>query len=412
MKTDLALLDRLVGRAALALLEGDGELLETVYREAAKQSTLHDLAAVDHPLAPHVAHLTIARIADPTERDFSNAIREPSAPAQSLPRAVTSGPLVSVLGALMESVGASSLEASRAWLAVATDASTAASDAARTHREIAEEAARRLDVHADSAVASKASAFLTATSDLAHATAGSEPAAVFTLASARTAGEGWPRKASVRFVIEALGTDPKARRTIERLAERARTRQKLPALLGAASHMRVVRDFAFGLHARTPGDAPFAERHDPEWSGAHASALLIASALSIPHFHKRALGCGERTAQAQARALAVTGLIAARTDAARLLSPDVLRSERLFGRALDARLAAIVPRPRRDAHGRFRAWLAFPALLSSAITTHDEDWFRNPRFWEEMAIRFASPGAPSQEPKEGALAAMFERRLA
>src|SRR5207248_1960172 len=132
----------------------------------------------------------------------------------------------------------------------------------------------------------------------------------------------------------------------------------------------------------------------------HASSILVASALASPHFQKRALGNVERTARAQARALAVTGLFAARTDAARILAPTSERSERLFGRPL----APIVPRAAIDARGRFRAWLALPALLHRAVSLHDDDWFRNPRFWEEMAIRFASPPEPLPD---GDLAKLF-----
>lgn len=404
---DLASLDRLVARAALALRDGAPDVLEGVYRDAARQSTFDALAAIDHPLAPHVAALTIARVIG---NAVEVALAEPTQLPSELPRGVTSGH-VSVDGALLEVTASSSLEASRAWLEVAARASTRASDAASARAEIEEEAAKRLRAVPDGALVDRADAFLDRTADLAASIA-REPAAFLSIASARSAGDGWPRKPSIQFLLEAFGSDVKAKRTIERIAERARSKHQPTIVVGASTHMRSLAAWAFDWHARMPGDRPFAERHDPQWTAAHGSALLVSSALASVPFQRRALGLGDRVARAQARALDTSRLVAARMAAARLLAPDAERGERLFGRAIDPKLRRILPRPKRDERGRFRAWLDLASLSNAARSTHDEDWFRNPRFWEEMAIRFASPPDPSELPSSDALAAMFVERLA
>jgi hypothetical protein len=405
---DLVALDRLIGRASFALLDGSLDLLGGVYREAAKQSTFDALRSVAPALAAHVAHLTIARVAG---GDFDEAMKEPSV-STDLPRVATSERTASLEGALLEMVAASSVETAREWLSIASKAATTPADAARKHAEIAGEAARRLSVVPDAALANEADSFLDRTSDLARSIA-IEPAAMLRAASAQEAGDGWPRRATVQFVIEAFGADLKARRTIERIADRARTRKEQRLVIGASSHVRAIAGFAFDWHARMPGEGPFTKRHDPQWTGAHGSALLVASALATMPFQKRSLGTSERIARAQARTLDVSGLLTARMAAARILEADLERGERLFGRPIHAALNRVLPRPRRDASGRFRAWLDLPALLQGAQSTHDEDWFRNPRFWEEMTIRFASPSASaSAPPSAAALASIFVERLA
>jgi hypothetical protein len=400
--TDLGAVDRLAGRAAHALLDGQGDLLETAFREVAKQTVHAALVPLSPKLAAHVAHFTVVRIAGPSMRALDAARSAPSSTVSNLPRTQTKEPRVSIADALLEALAARSLEAARAWLAVVQESSTPAIDAERHLREIATEIEKRLGLSDDRELAGAAESFLAKTNELALSIA-DEPAAALLLANARSAGEGWPRRPSPQFAIEAFGSDIKAKRTIERLASRSRRTFGDP--IGAASHLRAMRAMIFDWHARSPGDAAFSARHEPEWTEAHASSLLVASALASPAFHKRALGCVARTARAQARALAATGLVAARTDAARILAATEERSERLFGRPI----APIVPRPRMDARGRFRAWLALPALLDRANALHDEDWFRNPRFWEEMEIRFASPPEPIAG---GDLPKLFEERLA
>jgi len=257
-----------------------------------------------------------------------------------------------------------------------------------------DEAAKRLDFAAfDPALEAAATDFLRATGDLSREAVGKSD--LLAVALARHAGEGWPRTPSLHFALASL---PGARK----LADRARPRGVSLSAFGAASHARVFASLGFDLAMRTPADAPFSLRQDPELSAAHQIALLMAAVTIEPAFHARVLRCGARVAAAQSRALAAAALIAARADAARILRAEEA-TEIFWGRPFFLR-------PRLDAAGRFRAWLALPALLAEVVSRHDEDWFRNPRFWDELAIRIATPAEPLKN--RPSLAAAFEARLA
>jgi len=147
-------------------------------------------------------------------------------------------------------------------------------------------------------------------------------------------------------------------------------------------------------------------------TGAHRVGLLFGAALMEPAFHRRILACSARIARAQARAIALSAFLRARFDAARVAKIDPgERAELLFGKPPRADLARVLPRPLRDAGGRFGAWLALPFDRDGALDRHDEDWFRNPRFWEEITIRMSSANE-DVESDARALSRWFEARIA
>lgn len=428
---DLAALDRAVeaAHAALAAAERDavapGDVLAP-YRPRFGKTTYDALSAYPEgrerslavALARHVAFLTIARVVGPATHELDLARRhEQLVPPDGLPRVLTAGNMVSLDGALREALAARSVEVSDAWLGVGARAAPAVIAAGRRCREMEIEAGARLGVAAErDATGASADAFLECTADLVRAmvrgaTGRVSAGAMFEVAVARAAGEGFSRVASLDAIVGTFGPGvatmgPLVRRVVLPPVE----------LLGASSWVRSYARVGFELHARARSVVPFALRLGPEHLAAHRTARLVASALASRTFYTRALGCGDRIARAQARAMALVALLAARADAARVSTFEPARlGELLFPGTAARDLAAVLLRRRRDASARWRAWLALTSDLRAAVERHDEDYFRNPRFWSEVAVRVASTEEPlggDEAARGAALAAELERRVA
>lgn len=428
---DLASLDRAVqaAHAALAASERDGTAPGDVlaaYRPVSGKAAYDALCAFPEgreralavALARHVSFLTIARVAGPARRELVLVRRDQGlVPPDGLPRVRTTGNLASLDDALREALAASSVEASDAWLDVGARAAPRVIAAERRCLEVENEVRARLGVPAEpDATAGSANAFLESTAELTRAMvregAGSVSAgAMLQIAVARAAGHGWPRVANLDAIVGTFGPGAAS---MGRLAERVVLSPV--ELLGASSWARAYARVGFALHARARSVVPFALRLGPEHLAAHRTGLLVASALASRVFHSRALDCGDRVARAQARAIALVALLAARTDASRVSTFEpARRAELLIVGTAPNDVAAVLLRRRADASARWSAWLALPSDLAAAVERYDEDYFRNPRFWLEVAVRAAS----TEEPIEGdeaargaALARELERRVA
>jgi hypothetical protein len=394
-------------------------------------------------LARHVAFLTITRVTGSVAHEVWLARREARVAApDGLPRlagvgtaektaAKPTGVRVSLDDAVREALFARDAAARDIWFDTARKATAPVLAVERRRREVEIEARARLGApEEDRATAASATAFLERTRELTHAmvreAAKTAPTAgvVLEVALARGAGEGWPRAPSLGAISELFG--PAARPAVSAVLTRAGGNSPFlrSTLLGASSWARALAHVGFAAHAGARSTVPFALRLGPEHFAAHRTARLVASSLASPAFHVRALGCGERVARGQARSLALVALLAARSDAARVSTLEPREKEELlFFASKPGDLAAVVPHPEPDAPARWRAWLALAGDLARVIERHDEDYFRNPRFWSEIAVRAGSgeedlQGDPGQGPggvavaDGAALAAELERRIA
>jgi hypothetical protein len=280
---------------------------------------------------------------------------------------------------------------------------------------------------APAALAATASRFLERTRDLSfavwHEATGGDagPAALWNGATAREAGEGWPARLSPRWLDETFGA------LVRGLPVRL---PPLPPALGAASFARALASFGHALReAIIPPNAPFALAHDPWFLDAHRLSLVFGALPTDREFHLRVLGLGLRAAEKQARILARTTLLEARTNAARIVVAEAIATGgaaardvfeealgALFGEGLDPRLRGAWPAPREDEPARWVATLQAEGLRRSLRDTFDVDWFKNPHAWNELRSRGAFPAheavpPDSLDPAADALTRAFEDAL-
>jgi hypothetical protein len=321
----------------------------------------------------------------------------------------------------------------RRWLDAAAELAPKLADIARSRAARRVEVARRLGLEhvweplvavAPRVLATLAVRFLDATEDLSRAilrgldTDETGAAAVLHTCVGRDAAEGWPARLTARWVDE---TFPEGARTL---------RLKLPQLpiaLGAASFARALCALGFQVRvSASPSSMPFALAREPAFTAAHRMGFVFGALAADPGWQLRALGIGRRTALAQARSLARTALIEARSQAVRLLLGDDAAfaprdrfeelGTRLFGAPLDPRFRGAWPRARDDEPARFLALLEAETLLASLRERFDVDWFRNPRAWSAFS---ACGAGPVREPvdsnalggKVDSLARAFESSL-
>jgi hypothetical protein len=260
------------------------------------------------------------------------------------------------------------------------------------------------------------------TEDLARAVwreaVGAEPRApaVIHAAVARDAGDGWPARLTARWLDETFGAFTRGLTL---------ALPSLPATAGAASFARALASFGFAVQvASAPASAPFAVVHDPARVAAHRFAHVSAALAADRAFQVRALGVGRRVAGAQARVLARTLLLAARTLAARVVlgeapardAADELTA-RLYGAPLDASFAGAWPVARDDEPGRWLGLLQAPSLQSALRDRFDVDWFRNPRAWAFLRDEASATSSPEADEATldaaaDAVARAFEEALA
>ena len=284
-------------------------------------------------------------------------------------------------------------------------------DAEKTRAELRRELYLRLDIDDPTsrfvvprgALEAALAAFLDASDDVARELMrkkGREklPLAL-DLSLARDAKEGWPTKLGPRWFADLFGKHT-----------RGLTLQlpPLPDAVGASSFALSLHRFGSALRRASSGrGVPFALRDRVRFVDAHRHGALFASLLVSEPFHRRALGVGAQVADAQARALGIALLFAARRIAGRFLVTrgrafDEL-SERMFGEALPPALVGTLLRPADDDDALAAALHTTVPLADELRDRFDDDWFRSPRAFEHLRARSTVPSAEAEPTKESAL---------
>jgi hypothetical protein len=437
---DLLALDREASRGWAALLRwreavardpeahADEQPLEAVRRVAGKSTwdALGALApsAVDVPLRDALRRwvyvLVQARVAHDDEVAWARAAFEARGRYQGEPPR-----LVSWRDAWRGVVTSRTSTASGLWLDAAADLAAPLAVIARSRAERRDEVARRLGLEhpwgplfawPPAATRRLAQRVLDATEDLSRAVWGEElgarvgPAAVLHAATGRDAPEGWPARITGRWIEDTVAPGGRGVRV---------DLPALPGAVGAASFARALRAFGFAVRsssgfAGSAGPPLFSLACEPGFVAAHRWGWAFGALPADAAWQQRTLGLGRRTALAQARVLARTGLLEARLQAARVLlggdavpAPDVYEelTTRVFGAPLDARLRGAWPAARDDEPARLLALVQARPFSAGLRDRFDADWYRNPRAWLELR---AMASAPAHEPMEAAAVASLE----
>jgi hypothetical protein len=212
------------------------------------------------------------------------------------------------------------------------------------------------------------------------------------------ATEGWP----ARLAADSLRTLFGARELFHSVDLRV---PRLPARLCPMSFPRAGALIGRALSkALAPTDVPFVVARDPDDLLGHEVAHVFLWWSTSQPFQQRVLGLSPSAAQEQSRHLRVALLAHVRLAAARLLLaqaalrgqqalaeayPEVTTS--LLGEPLPETSALVRFQVRWDEGARFAALLGSLADVASFIDRYDEDWFRNPRFQEELRARLMLP---------------------
>jgi len=336
-------------------------------------------------------------------------------------------------------VGAESVAEGSAWLAAMAEGASAVAAARRERAVREEEVVGRLG-HASFAelvggtphdvLDPHALSFLSETRDLARSLrkeaerrGGADTAGVFSevrASVARDAREGWPARLTLRALVETL-------RAPTDIGRGLRVHVAMPRALGAASFAVALERFgeSYRRAAAEANRQPYATSVPPWFVDAHRFGFVFGSLPTMPAYYVRGLGLSPQVAADQARALARTALLHARTVAMTCLfarnaaRPSRSQHEELtaevFGQPIPTLLGAF-PEP-RDAAPRLQALLTTLPLLERLRDDFEEDWFRNPRAWQFLRIRASEPisRSPSTEtndsPEPSRLARAFEKAL-
>ncbi len=449
---DFFALDREIARAAQALAKYRAKLYAdpaavadedpfAPYRHVASRATWRALteltpSAVDRPLHAGLLRwieaLIEARVGLPEEAALAEA------------RLVAEGRFdgdpperVSFARAMRELATTSRAAEARLWLAAAAQPAEGVASARRVRASKRVEVASRMGrAHPweamvpfpPAALRASAQAFLDATEDIARATAkeaiadGDDAAARIVVAGAREAGDGWPARLTTSFFLDVFGEGARAHPAVVR---------RWPRPASAASFARALSEYGFAIRiASAPKSLPFVLAREPAFVSAYRVAFVFGALAADPAFYIKGLRTSRRSALAQARALARTALLEARTNAARLLLGDDRAfaprdrfeelGTRVFGAALDSRFRGAFPAARDDEPARWVGLLEARALREGLRAHFDEDWFRNPRAWlhvEGLGTR-VDDGETKEPPQDHletsakALGAAFEGALA
>jgi hypothetical protein len=439
---DLFALDRDVARAAQALakhrarLEADPASVAVEdpffsYRHVASRTTWHALkelapSAVDRPLHAGLLRwieaLIEARVGLPEETALAEAKLAPEGRFEgSPPEHVSFARAMRELGTVPRTVEA------RLWLAAAAGAGEGVASARRLRASKRVEIAARMGrahpweamvAYAPAALRASANAFLDATEEIARAVwkeaIADGAAARIVVAGAREAGDGWPARITTEFFLDVFGDGAR------RLPIAPRLVRRWPQPASAASFARALTDFGFAVRvAAAPSALPFVLVRDPAFVSGYRVASAFGGLAADPTFYLKGLRTSRRAALGQARALARTTLLEARTNATRLLLGDDAMfaprdrfeelGTRVFGGALDPRLRGAFPAARDDEPARWVGLLEALALRDALRAQFDDDWFRNPRAWshlEGLGTHVAEGEPPAPPP--GALDASAE----
>ncbi len=264
----------------------------------------------------------------------------------------------------------------------------------RRVREIKDEATGRLfgastllGLELDESTIAASEAFLNGTKDLARFVRtrsetgpDARPLALDVL-SMRGAPEGWPARLTASWLFDLFGAHMKG----------LELELRLPSLISPASFVRALAELGGAFRLACCGPSTLAR--SPRFDDPHRFAAAFASLATTASFQRRALGVAPGTAQDQARAVARSQLLSLRLACTTLLvtagradpaqaSPDD---------ELPRGLAGAWPIARDDEAARARGWMLGVCLAIDLRERHDEDWWRNPRAWEDLRAGALKP---------------------
>jgi hypothetical protein len=186
---------------------------------------------------------------------------------------------------------------------------------------------------------------------------------------------------------------------------------KLPATIAPASWARALARLGSAfVDASAPRDQPFAIRHDPYGLERRRTGALFALLLVNREFLRRRLGASRSTSERARRALCVCFLIESRLAALRVLmrraahqGGRALRecfdaeSQRAIRVSLPGHAAGVLVRLHDDDLQRFCGLFLGALRAHQLLTTHDEDWFRNPRAVDQLRSEAGLPPHPNTD---------------
>jgi hypothetical protein len=166
------------------------------------------------------------------------------------------------------------------------------------------------------------------------------------------------------------------------------------------------------VDACAPRDQPFSVAHDPYGLERRRMGALLATLPMNRCFLERRLGASRELAQSGARAAARTLLIESRLAALRvLLGQAALSGQKAladcFGELVFRSLAIELPgsvagafvRLHSDDAQRFAGLLLGFQHAEALTTSHDVDWFRNPRAIDQLRSEAAMPPSFEVDPQ-------------
>jgi hypothetical protein len=259
-------------------------------------------------------------------------------------------------------------------------------------------------VGSELSLATQARTWLERTEDMAAEYRQASPALWIEQALARDALLDWPGRLNWRVLCQWFSGG-------QLLASLRLQSKQLPERVAPASFWRGLarlgEEWSEGL---APADQFFVVAHDPFRVRAQTHAALFANLLLNEAFLKRSLTADPIRLRAARRPLFRALLLESRARAFKLLAADVARqgwsalqeflmsetSER-FGFQLPAPAVGALLTPGDDCAAAFVGLMLAATQDEALATSHDEDWFRNPRGIDQLRSEAALPPRLSLE---------------
>jgi hypothetical protein len=250
----------------------------------------------------------------------------------------------------------------------------------------------------ESMMVDQARAWLARTSDMATEYRCDSAAAWLELTLARDAQLQWPGRLNWRTLCDWFAEGDLL--TALRLGSK-----RLPERMAPASFLRgLSRLGEEWSQALAPTDQFFVVAHDPFRMRAHTHAALFAGLLLNPHFVKRHLQADPVRWRAAQRPLWRAVLLESRARAFKVLMANAAQqgwpvlqeafvgeAVRCFGFAVPPPAAGALLVAHDDCAVTLAATLLAVTQAETLISSHDEDWFRNPRAIDQLRSEAALP---------------------
>lgn len=247
-------------------------------------------------------------------------------------------------------------------------------------------------------LADRARVWLERTQDMAAEYRRDSPALWIDQALARDAQLDWPGRLNWRVLSEWFLSG-------ELLASLRLQSKRLPERIAPASFWRgLARLGEEWSQALAPADQFFVVAHDPFRVRAQAHAALFANLLLNTDFLRRSLAADPIRLRDARRPLFRALLLESRTRAFKVLMADAARqgwsalqeasmseTSKRFGFQLPAPAVGALFNAKDDCAAAFVGLMLAATQDDTLATSHDEDWFRNPRGIDQLRSEAALP---------------------